>query len=65
MPAPKKKDGPTLDDKTSFNVTLGGPIKVGRRTVHPGPRVILRGDILAAAIAENADAVIDYTAEPA
>lgn len=56
---PKKQD--KMDDTTSFVVVLNKPVQVGRKSVIPGPNTILRGDILAALIASDQDAVADYT----
>ena len=51
---------PALDDKHSFKVDLAKPVRVGRATIIPGPRVVMRGDILSAVITEDADAVRGY-----
>ena len=46
-----------------YRVYLARSIKVGRRPVHPGPNVKLRGDVLESVIASDPDAVKSY--EPA
>lgn len=52
-----------LDDKHSFDVKLKSAITVGRKLVHPGPRVVLRGDVLAGVLETNASAVDSYTVQ--
>ena len=52
-----------LDDKHSFDVTLKGSIQVGRKLIHPGPRVVLRGDVLAAVLEKNGGAIESYTVQ--
>ena len=48
---------PKIDVNASYEVTLAQAIQVGRRLVHPGPRVVLRGDVLKGA---PEGTVIDY-----
>ena len=52
-----------MDDKHSFVVTLKGSIQVGRKLIHPGPRVVLRGDVLAAVLEKNGGAIESYTVQ--
>lgn len=52
-----------INDGAIYRVTLAKSIRVGRATVHPGPNVRLRGDILKAVMSDDAKAVTDYAAE--
>jgi len=55
-----KKTAPAIEPGTTYRVELSKSIKIGRSWVHPGPNVKLRGDILAAKIEENAEAIGAY-----
>jgi hypothetical protein len=57
--APKPK-GDTIKDDEPYRVMLARSIKVGRGMVHPGENVKLRGDVLKAAMAQDADAVVSF-----
>lgn len=57
--APKLK-GDTISDDALYRVVLARSIRVGRGMVHPGENVKLRGDILKAAMAQDADAVVSF-----
>lgn len=59
----KQPTPPTVDPQATYAVQLARSIRVGRTMVHPGPRVRLRGDVVAAVLADNADAIVAY--EPA
>tara|TARA_R110002124_G_scaffold284368_1_gene461502 strand:- start:22520 stop:22693 length:174 start_codon:yes stop_codon:yes gene_type:complete len=41
-----------IDHSATYHVVLLRSVKVGRATVHPGPKVKLRGDILATVMAD-------------
>jgi hypothetical protein len=53
-------EAPVIDQGAQYRVTLRTSIRVGRAKVNPGPRVILRGDILSSVIASDASIVTDY-----
>jgi len=55
----------SINAEALYNVTLTKSVRVGARFVHPGPRVIMRGDILAEIVASDVNAVRSYTVEPA
>jgi hypothetical protein len=57
--APKIKPDPIKDDAL-YRVMLARSIRVGRGMVHPGENVKLRGDILKAVTAQDADAVVSF-----
>jgi hypothetical protein len=52
----------TIDPEGQYKVELTRSIKVGRTSIHPGPRVILRGDILSDTLAADASVVSSYVA---
>ena len=52
-----------IDSEADYKVELERSISVGRRMVHPGPNVKLRGNVLQAALDADADSVKSY--EPA
>lgn len=58
MPA-KAKTEPQIDHEAQYRVTLAKAIKVGRSTV-VGPKAILRGNILASALASDSAAISSY-----
>ncbi|WP_316173589.1 MULTISPECIES: hypothetical protein [unclassified Bradyrhizobium] len=49
-----------IDPETQYRVNLRTSIRVGRAKVHPGPRVLLRGDILSSVLASDATIVTGY-----
>jgi hypothetical protein len=49
-----------IKDDELYAVVLTRSIKVGRSFVAPSPNTRLRGDILKAVIADNADTVASY-----
>jgi hypothetical protein len=53
-------EAPAIDQGAEYRVTLRTSIRVGRAKVNPGPRVLLRGDILSSVIASDASIVTDY-----
>jgi len=50
-----------IDPSRTYRVVLTKSVQVGRSTVHPGPNVKLRGDILSSVIAASEAAVESYT----
>lgn len=57
------KQSPVIVPEDTFRVDLARSIRVGRSSVHPGQNVKLRGDVLAAVIEADPEAVLSY--EPA
>jgi len=51
---------PAIDPEAQYRVNLRTSIRVGRAKVHPGPRVLLRGDILSSVLASDATIVTGY-----
>jgi hypothetical protein len=52
-----------IDSLLDYRVELAESIQVGRARIHPGPRVILRGDVLISIKATNPTAVTNYAVE--
>ncbi|WP_316205846.1 hypothetical protein [Bradyrhizobium sp. SZCCHNS1012] len=52
---------PAIDPEAQYRVNLRTSIRVGRAKVHPGPRVLLRGDILSSVMASDATIVNAFT----